>query len=369
MPSMDLRRLATAGAIGLALAAAPAGVPAAQAEPDAGELLYVCIQDEARIAVVDMDATRVVRTIDLRALGFSATAKPHHIAVDPAGEHWYVSLIGANRVLKLDRADRLVAQYEMEVPGMLSLSPGGDVLAVSRSMSAVNPPARIALLSTATMEGEELEVLFPRPHPVVVAPNGFAYTGSLGVNQLASVSLADGRVEIVPLAGPPHSLVQYAISPDGGTLVGSTDRSGQLLVLDLAEPSRPLLVASVEVGAMAFDPAFTPDGRFVYVPVKGADDIAVVQTDGWTVTRRIAHEALRQPHQIVFSQDGARAFVTNNNKADHMADPAMADHDMHASPEGDGPASLVVIDVTSGRVVEAIELGLNLTGMGARAPR
>ena len=182
---------------------APPAVPAAQ-QPD---LLYVCVQDDAKVAVVDMAARAVVRTIDFQKLGFPATAKPHFIVVEPDGAHWYVSLIGANRVLKLDRQDKVVASFEMETPGMLALA-GKTQLAVSRSMSAVNPPKRVALLDRTTMKGDEIEIVFPRPHPMVATAAGFAYTGSLGVNQLASIALSDGRVNLVNVTGPTHSLVQ-----------------------------------------------------------------------------------------------------------------------------------------------------------------
>jgi DNA-binding beta-propeller fold protein YncE len=334
----------------------------------AQELLYVCIQDDAKIAVVDMTTLAVVRTIDLRSLGFPATAKPHYIVVEPDGAHWYVSLIGANRVAKFDRNDRVVAQFEMETPGMLSLSPGSDALAISRSMSAVNPPSRVAVVQRSTMRGDEIDVLFPRPHPMVIAPNGRAYTGSLGVNQIASISLGDERVEIVPVAGSTHSFVQFAISPDGRTLVGTTDVSGQLMAFDLGDPAKPRLVKSIDVGKMAFDPTFTPDGRHVYVPVKSTNRVVIVETSTWTVTARIEDPAFRQPHQIVFSADGRTAFVTNNNKMDHMADPAAAAHDAHTTPTS-GAAAVAVIDVAARRVVKTIELGKNLTGMGTRGGR
>jgi DNA-binding beta-propeller fold protein YncE len=351
----------------LALVGALTTAGSAHAQAPAADLLYVCIQDEAKVAVVDMATRQVVRTVDFTKLGFSATAKPHHIAVSPDGAFWFVSLIGENRVLKLDREDRIVGQYQTEVPGMLSLSPTGDELAVSRSMSAVNPPNRLAVLSTADMKGEEIGIFFQRPHPVVIAATGWAYTGSLGVNQIAAVDLSSGRSYIVPVDGAPHSFVQFRISPDGRTLVASTDRTGQLLVFDLSDPSRPRQVASVDVGMMAFDPVFTPDGRSVWVPVKSSNEVVVIDVGSWTVTRRMKHEALAQPHQIVFAPDGRTAFVSNNNKADHMADPAMAGHAMPAG--AGGKAALVVIDVPSGTVSQAIELGLNLTGMGTRAAR
>lgn len=333
-----------------------------RAGTQAADRLYVCIQDDAKIAVVDMAAKSVVRTIDVTTLGFPATAKPHYIVVEPGGANWYVSLIGANRVVKFDREDKVVGQFEMETPGMLALE-GTERLVVTRSMSAVNPPKRIAIVRRTTMQGDELDVLFPRPHPVA-AVNGYAYTGSLGVNQIASVVLADDKVDVMPIAGPTHSLVQFTVSPDRKTLVGSTDVSGQLLVFSLAQPAKPALVKSVEVGKMAFDPVYTPDGRFVWVPVKSTNEIVVIDAAGWKEVARIKDEAFKQPHQVVFSADGATAFVTNNNKMDHMADPAHAEH---AMPAGDGTASLVVIDVKTRRVEKAIPLGKNLTGMGTRA--
>jgi DNA-binding beta-propeller fold protein YncE len=91
----------------------------------------------------------------------------------------------------------------------------------------------------------------------------------------------------------------------------------------------------------------------------------VVDAATWAVKSRIKDAAFKQPHQIVFSPDGATAFVTNNNKMDHMADPAHAGHDM---PAGDTTASLVVINAKTHKVEGAIPLGKNLTGMG-RAQR
>jgi YVTN family beta-propeller protein len=325
-------------------------------------VLYVCIQDDAKIAVVDMAAKSVVRTIDLQTLGFPATAKPHFIAVAPDGAHWYVSLIGANRVVKFDRNDKVVGQFEMETPGMLALSADGSRLVASRSMSAVNPPKRVALIATETMQGDEIDVLFPRPHPMAVTSAGYAYTGSLGVNQVASLSLASQRVQIVNVPGGTHSLVQFALAPGEKTMVASAEISGELLVFDLTDPARPAVARTVPIGRMAFDPVFTPDGRFVYVPVKSSNEIVVVDAATWTVVRRITHESFREPHQIVFAPDGATAFVTNNNKMDHMADPAHAGHAMPGA--GGGVASLSVIDVRSGTIEKAIELGRNLTGMG-----
>ena len=328
------------------------------------DVLYVCVQDDAKVAVVDMSARKVLRTIDFQALGFPATAKPHYIVVEPDGSYWYVSLIGANRVLKMDRNDNIAGQFEMETPGMLALA-GAKQLVATRSMSAVNPPKRIAIVDRSTMKGEEVEVLFARPHPMA-ATAAYAYTGSLGVNQIASISLADQKVNVANLQSPGiHSLVQFTLSRDGKTMLGTGDVSGQLILFDLSQPAVPRVSKTLDVGKMAFDPVFSPDQKTILVPVKSTNEIVVVDAAAWKEVARIKDAKIQQPQQVVFSSDGARAFVTNNNKMDHMADPAMAGHDM---PAGDPTASLVVIDVKTRKVETSIPLGKNLTGMG-RAQR
>lgn len=353
------------GACAASAAEHPA-VASAPASPSAGPaagLLYACVQGEAKIAVIDVATHEVVRMIDLTALGFSANAKPHHIYVEPDGEHWNVSLIGDNRVVRFDRQGEIVAQYEMETPGMLAYAPSRDLLLASRSMSAVNPPSRVSLIRGGSMDGEQIDVLFPRPHPMVVSADGrWAYTGSLGVNQLAAIDLETEEVTLTSIDGPAHAFVQFALSPDGRTMVAATELTGLLLVFDLADPANPELNHSIEVGPMAFDPMFTPDGRSVWVPVKGADEVVVLDTEDWTITQRIGGRGLAQPHGLLFSADGRWAFVSNNNMADHMADPAHGDHEGGAGATGDG--NVTVIDAASYEIVKVIDLGENVTGMG-----
>ena len=134
----------TRRAASFALAAALAAPARARGGPPrtASGPAYVCVQDEAKVAIVDTAARSVVRTIDFQKLGFPATAKPHYIVVEPDGSHWYVSLIGANRVVKIDRQDRIVGPYEMETPGMLTLAgpaiAGGHTIDERRQSTEAN---------------------------------------------------------------------------------------------------------------------------------------------------------------------------------------------------------------------------------------
>ena len=118
------------------------------------------------VSVIDVEAGVVARTVDLQKLGFSAEAKPHHVAVEEDGSFWYVSLIGDDKLLKFDRANNLVAQATFERPGLMVLDPKSDKLYVGRSMKAVNPPQRIGIITRSTMEIEEVDVFIPRPHAV-----------------------------------------------------------------------------------------------------------------------------------------------------------------------------------------------------------
>ena len=335
--------------------------PAAQtATPISERFLYVCVQDDASIAVIDMDALEVVTLIRLTELGLPAQSAPHDVAVAADGRHWYVSLVGEHRVLQFDGENRLVGSFEMETPGMVGLDPSGEVLMVSRSMSAANPPRLVGFASTPDMDLEELDVVFPRPHAVALGLDGrFAYTASLGTNQLASIELASQRVELVEVPGPPHAFVQIAISPDGGTLVASGEFSGELVVFDLDDPAHPELVTSLALGPRPFDPVFSLDGRTVWIPIKGADEVAIVETADWTVLDRIRGDGLRRPHAIEFSPDGGRAFVSNN-----AAEPSELTRG--ASEPSTASARLVVIDAERREIETTLELGRNLTGLARR---
>lgn len=331
------------------------------------DVLYVCNQDDATISVVDIGSLSVVRTIDLKAVGFGANAKPHHVVVEPDGSAFYVSLIGENRVVKFDRAGTVLAQVAFETPGMLALYPSQDVLFVGRSMTAVNPPQRIGAIQRSTFETvEEIDIFFPRPHALAVgSKSGVVYTASLAVNQLASVDVQTEKVELLSLPGPQHAVMQFAISPDGQTMIASGELSRQFLIFDLAEPMKPRLVQSIEIGPQPFDPVFSRDGRWAYVGNKAANTITVIDVQAQKVDRVIEGRGIAQPHGSVVSPDGRYVFISNNNLKDvHAMHGGAAP--MPAAQGSGGNGSIVVIDAATRDLVKVIEVGHNATGIGVR---
>jgi YVTN family beta-propeller protein len=372
------RQLTVTGAIALVLTSAPACVTAsvsgnpasdplargAVERPADGPYVYVANQGAATVTVIDAGDGSIVAVIRLEELGFGPNARPHHVAVEPDGSFWYVSLIGENRVLKFDRDNRLVSSLEFERPGMLAVHPTEDLLVVGRSMAAVNPPQRIGMVRRSTMEVEEIDVFVPRPHSMAVSSDGrWVFTSSLAENTIVAVDIESGEAELTRLGGEePHVFVQFALSPDGSTLVATAQISGKLLVFDVSDAPEVRLVREIEVNPEPWHPAYSPDGRFVYFGNLGANTVTVVDAESWSVARVISGEGLSEPHGIALTPDGGRLFVSNRNvKGAYEATEALG----FDEPNG----TIAVIDPATGRILNIIEVAPYAAGLGVAAPR
>ena len=333
-----------------------------QAPPLAAQL-YVPNQDDATVSVIDPASRRLLRTVDLRRYGLGDNAKPHHIQVEPDGSAWYVTLIGAGKVLKLDRNDRVLGSAGMEVPGLIALHPSKDLMFVARSMSAVNPPPRMAVIRRSDMTVlDEVDLLFPRPHGIVVHPAGeVVYVASLGTNQIAAVGVEQGEVRLVNVAGSPHGFVQLAVSPDGKLLAATAELTDSLLVFDLTRPEAPRLLRGVAMPDGPFEPAFTADGRTIFVTALNANRVAAVDTRSWSAAVLPEHAGYGQPHGIALSPDGSHLFVGNRHQAGGVHD--------HAGGRPKAPGTVVSICLASRSVDTVLSVGNYAAGLGMTPAR
>lgn len=326
------------------------------AQSSGGERVYVANQASASVSIVDAESGEVVRTIDMTALGFDANSRPHHTAVDPDGSHWYVSLIGGGHVLRFTREGELVGRAPFETPGLLAVDPASEMLYVGRSMMAVNPPQRIGQVVRGEMTLEELDVFFPRPHALIVdSGRRRVLAASLVENRIAVVDGADGEAELADVQGPPHTFVQFALSPDGRRLVATAQLTGRLLVFDATDPELEP-VTEVEVGAQPWHPVFSPDGSRVWFGLLEDDEIVEVETAGWTVSRRLSGPGIVEPHGSAVTADGRWLFVSNRNqKGAYTPSRAVADN----AEVG----TVVKIDTRDLSVVQVIEVGAYPAGI------
>ncbi len=325
---------------------------------DATNLLYACIQGAATVVVIDMDANVVIRTIDLQELGFTADSRPHHVAVEPDGSAFYVSLIGDDVVLKFNRENELVGRTNFERPGMVAVHQDQNLLFVGRSMKAVNPPQRIGRIDRTSMEIEEIDVFFPRPHALAIHPLGtYVYVGSLAQNSMATLNHETENLELTSIEGETHTLVQFAISPDGRTMVVGGQLTGQFFFFDTSAPEVPVLMESIKIGAAPWHPVFSPDGTQVWIGNKMAGTATVVDI----IERRVAGvvEGLAQPHGAAISPDGHYVYISNNNLNGVFKGRYQWKSDLM-------PGAIAVINTQTHSIEKMLEVGPNPTGLGTR---
>lgn len=325
----------------------------AQSSPN----LYVCNQGEATISVIDMESMTEETIVDLKDRGFSENAKPHHVVAEPDGSHWYVSLIGANAILKFNQQNEIVDRLDgFEVPGLLSLDPEKDVLYAGRSMSAVNPPKSLGMIQRDEMDVmKRVNTFFPRPHALAVSPNGeFSFIASLATNQLMGVDTDGRETELTRLDGTTQTPVQFAMTPDGSRLIAGGQKTGQLLVFDATDAPKLSVQDTLTVGEQPWHPVIGRQSGLAYVPNKMSHSISVVDVDDAEVQSTIRGDGIAQPHGTVLSADGQHLFVSNNNREGRY------------EPSGDNPdaGTVTVIDTETNEIVKVIEVGTYPTGVG-----
>ncbi len=340
-----------------------AGLSVAQSgTAEQSQHIYVCNQGEATLSVIDAATNKIVENIDLQELGFSANAKPHHAVAEPDGSYWYVTLIGENKVLKFNRANELVGQATMEVPGLIELHPQKNILMVGRSMSAVNPPQSIGVIDRSDMTlQKEVPTFFARPHAITSTPDGaWTYIASLAENQILSLNNETEETDLTNLDGDTHVFVDFAISPDGNTLVVTGQISSKLLFFDISDPATPKLTDSIDVNAQPWHPVFSADGKYVYFGNKEAHTVTVVDMESRSVKKVIEGHGLAQPHGSALSADGKYLYISNNNRQGTYKTEG-------TSPGGDPNGTVTVIDTETNKIVKVIEVGAYATGIGTNA--
>ena len=363
---MRLMRVATT----LALLAS---VAHAQTRPAVGAKLYITNQGGASISVIDQARLSVDTVIDLTQLGFTPNAKPHHAVVERDGSFWYVTLIGDGRVLKFDRANRLMAQVTMETPGLLALDPAHDSLYVGRSMTAVNPPKSLGVIKRSSFEMvEEQEIQIPRPHALAATRVGkWVHVASLAENRFASLEIATGRVTLTTLPGSAtRSMVQFTVSPDGTRLIVGGEISNSVLLFDLTKPPPFVPIAEFAVAGKPWDPVFSRDGRRAYFSLFADSAVVEVDLSRGTIVRTFRGH-MAQPYDMILRADGKYLFVVNQNIGGVKAGQSAHDNmpGMAGTSAMRSTGWLSVINVATGKVIKELPLGSTPSGMGAAGAR
>lgn len=336
--------------------------------------LYVANQGAGMVAVIDMNTNQVARMVNLMDLGFSEFSMPHHIAVEEDGSFWYVSLIMDNKILKFTRDNELVGQVDAVRPGLLALDPVGPWLYGGRSMMSVSPPESVVQIDRETMESEEIGLLMPRPHALLTNHDGSeVYISSLAQNRVATYHDETGDLVFDDVEGDrPHVFIHFTISPDGKTMVGTSEVTSNAFVFDLESSEGVALVDTIGVLRAPWHPIYTADGKWVVFGNNWTNTITILDMEKRAIAKVIEGvEGLAQPHGSAASPDGRYVYISQRNLA--MPDGhSKEDHVYHARYDfGDNAhiGTVVVLDMESMEIVKVIETEEYASGMGAAVIR
>lgn len=338
---------------------------------DLGPRAYVAVQEAGMVAVIDVERLVVARHVAFDAYGGTGAA-PHDVAAEPDGSAWYVSLIGAQRVLRLDAQTHAVTG-ELDVralnpafrPGMLAVDPASDRIYVSRSISDLSGGRSILFADRRTMTAEEVAVPFTRPHLLGLTPDGrYVLSGSLADNVLVTIDTQ--TLDFSPplrVDATPTPLMHADVAPDGRTAAVTGTLADRLYVVDLADPARPRLRGAVPTGREPWYPAFAPDGRRVFVPDHRGHTVTVVDAERLERVATIAHPRFAMPHGAAVTDDGRYVFVTNAHLA-HGGEATPSayrpryplDTTGDGRPDNLGTGHVAVIDARTYEVVRILEL-------------
>ena len=306
---------------------------------------------------------------------------PHHTAVSPAGDFYYVGISnyvpgggsgphGAHGTgaddgycLKLSAKDnRLVASTRVDRnPGDVIVSADGrtlyqthfDLLRIADVARKGGPEkdmvARLVILDAETMTVKERVQVCPAPHAVrLSADERTAYVAcwsdEVAVVDLAAEGKPVTRVKVAAGSGtavnPRHQPYALTVSPTTGDVWVSSLASKQVQVLEpgtrAMNPERTVYLR----GAPMFG-AFTQDGRTLYMPYQQEYAVAVIDAATSTVQRtvQLSQAGCLNVHQFMLTPDERHGLAVC--EGDHI-----------------GPGTLHVVDLAEGTVLSTVKMGI-----------
>lgn len=301
----------------------------------AAEKLYVALEEDGAIAVVDTKDNSLLGTIDLsekrgdKEINYSA----HNVQVTPDGKSVWVT---ANFMrLEGHSGDDVAAEEETELPDKvividplkdriierIDLGPDQHLahIVVSRDGRDVFVTAQetglVYQLNGNTYEIERKFVLEKdsQPHGLRLSPDDKnAFVALIGGNGVGILDTRTNKVGIIGLSG---SVVQTAVIPNSSFIAASVYDTKEIAFID----TETFMISYVQLPPGSEGPIqmyTTPDGQYLYVADQGfyfekptSDYVYKIEIPTKTVVSTI--KAGVAPHGVVVAPDGERVYVTN----------------------------------------------------------
>ena len=336
--------------------------------------LYITHASAPVITIIESSKAVIIARLELEDYGFTSRARARHVAVEPDGTFWYASISSTRWnerevVAKFNRSNQLVAMVPVPDPGQLLVHPTRDELYVSVAPAIDDDrifhrtPAdrrEIFRLRRSDLFLTRLPVTYRDAYPLAARPQGDAvFSSSMEVDQMVILKPASADVTFTPVLGTKHLFRQFSVSSDGRWMWGSGYWRKSATLFDISNPNDLVQRQSLWMG---FDPrqiVWGPDDDLVYVVVRGADAVQVINSTLGSVDYQIVHPAMQQPGGIGLSPNDSTLLVTAEN-----TEATWRGH--HQFPEDPAPGLILVIDRASRQVRKILE---SATGASAVAGR
>lgn len=336
--------------------------------------LYVTHASAPEITIIEASKAVIIARLNLEDYGFTSRARARHVAVEPDGTFWYASISSTRWnerevVAKFNRSNELVAMVPMSDPGQLLVHPTRDELYVSAAPAIDEerifhrtPTDRreIIRLRRSDLFLSRLPVTYRDAYPMAIRPQGDAiFSSSMEVDQMVILEPASADVTFTPVRGTKHLFRHLSISSDGKWMWGSGYWSNSATLFDVSNPKDIVQRQSLWMG---FDPrqiVWGPEDDLIYVAVRGANAVQVINADLGSVEYEITHPAMVQPVGLALSPNDSTLYVTAENTA-----AAWRGH--HQFPEDPAPGLILVIDRETRQISKILESATGASDLSGR---
>ncbi|KKS38323.1 MAG: hypothetical protein A3G49_06120 [Candidatus Sungbacteria bacterium RIFCSPLOWO2_12_FULL_41_11] len=305
--------------------------------------IYVAVEGDGKIAVIDQNTRKVIRNIDLSTdhEGGKLFFAPHNVQVSPDQKSvWVTANVGDHQDHAAFFVEQVLAHGEEEEETIgepdevIVINPENDRIVKRIQIKAGIHLAHVVLtpdskLAYATAQEESViykidaltyEIVKrieaaekSEPHGIRISSDGlFLYAAMLAGKSLGIVDLKTDTFSEIPLGG---QAVQTGVTPDGKFVVVSLYDTKQLAVYSVETKSLSFVkLPESSMGPIQMYP--TPDSKFIYLADQGyyfeqpsSQWVYKIELASGRVVKEV--KAGSAPHGVVVSNDGNFVYVTN----------------------------------------------------------
>lgn len=324
--------------------------------PDDGHVLFVGLESEDAVAVVDPRAGEVLEKIPV-GVSTEDIEGVHALIVAPDDDHYYISMAHGwpyGSVWKMTTAkDSLVARTNVGLfPATMAITPDGTWLFVANYNLHGDPALdTVSVIHTPTMTEVKQIPVCTKPHGMVASHDGrFVYSSCtkddvLKKISVSSLAVVDSTNMLLP-EDREEGKVCYpaglALSNDDEKLFVACHKHAEVRVMPTDRFGT--ITNRIEVDDGPYLMRVEPSGERLWVPHRNGESFSVIDVEDETVLAT-GESSATHPHTFAFGPDGT-AYLSMES---------------HAVV----PGAIDVIDSETYETVRSIEVGLQATGVGA----